>query len=1100
MASQSQSQFSAPASLSSSQPTAQKKERQTRIPEHLKTVKRSSSSSNSSSSSSSSASLAGHRKHRAASPKKNLRKLEAVIEAQSQQAQRDSATNTADSRNANTQQSSTASVAGSPVKEKLRKAHLDSDLASSERDTHGQHHLLGAGRTLEPASHQFNAATAAYSSVHPNGASGTTPANANPSRIVKANLGVPFLTTMMNPSSTAPATVSRSPSSSSGSNSHSPNLPFHSPTDKEARTRSGTLSPSEGESLGALSLSSASMQSASSSRSAVSTGSPKTPLSSTGLVLSITTTGKACLMPQLHNLGLSTATGSDICKSGSQPATRTIAPPMVRSATMETKTSQQSFKITQVDGIGRILVHEDILLPKDALKSADLVSPPLTAAVFTTPFPKPLNLDIEVQMLVDSNDPSGQKQPSYSKDGSSFPASHSLITPPHSVDLDKPHSHAPVYHEATAKLAKPAKDTVPFYPDKERFQSGWKFPLTTTAFNLGLNLSTAPPAPGARQSDLSPPLSAVHSSFPSMNSLNGSLAAAAAGAPTSTANAAKDSMKVASAEMERRQFRIQAWLDSPEMAVDSTNPASWSTLPKEWTDRENSEAPLPSTRHPSSSPSPSRSSLDLSIRPSTYATANAMERSVSACSKQRYEDYEGIQGFRVSGKSVQPLRVSRKRRLEEEEAADDEGHPEQRKQAEKHKFAALARTPKAGTLSVVGNGHGPSHHNNNNKKTAKGTAQSTPSPNKKAIVASAAKDKTGSSNRSHRKGRNGNSKKPGAVGCICDRDDDGEAMVQCDKCTAWFHLPCLELDDNELGDEWYCFRCSGGPLPGPLQRMVEQVNGRDRVLSVECSELDQSAYPSPSSPERPHVSLADAARISSPSTPKHPSVLHEPTFTQSNTPKVNHKRHFQDSSLVLAPSPRPGGVLPVTPQRNSSEFVRGHIHTHSLSRQYAPVTPRVGYTAIGAPTPSSSVTAYGSSFGAAANPAAAYLTYSPRSPSFNMYGRRPSRHARTPSAYSSSQQQFQHQYPSQWEEEYSARTNSNSNSSIRDRDDAAERARQWGLFYGQTPSTPPTSSLPAADFLPPLDADEAARQRFLEINSTPSRWSDAHRFPSISWT
>ena len=104
MASQSQSQFSAPASLSSSQPTAQKKERQTRIPEHLKTVKRSSSSSNSSSSSSSSASLAGHRKHRAASPKKNLRKLEAVIEAQSQQAQRDSATNTADSRNANTQQ------------------------------------------------------------------------------------------------------------------------------------------------------------------------------------------------------------------------------------------------------------------------------------------------------------------------------------------------------------------------------------------------------------------------------------------------------------------------------------------------------------------------------------------------------------------------------------------------------------------------------------------------------------------------------------------------------------------------------------------------------------------------------------------------------------------------------------------------------------------------------------------------------------------------------------------------------------------------------------------------------------------------------------
>ena len=37
-------------------------------------------------------------------------------------------------------------------------------------------------------------------------------------------------------------------------------------------------------------------------------------------------------------------------------------------------------------------------------------------------------------------------------------------------------------------------------------------------------------------------------------------------------------------------------------------------------------------------------------------------------------------------------------------------------------------------------------------------------------------------------------------------------------------------------------------------------------------------------------------------------------------------------------------------------------------------------------------------------------------------------------------------------------------------------------------------------FLPvTMDAEEAARQRFLEINSTPSRWGDSARFPSMAW-
>ncbi|KAH8921881.1 hypothetical protein BT69DRAFT_288604 [Atractiella rhizophila] len=39
-------------------------------------------------------------------------------------------------------------------------------------------------------------------------------------------------------------------------------------------------------------------------------------------------------------------------------------------------------------------------------------------------------------------------------------------------------------------------------------------------------------------------------------------------------------------------------------------------------------------------------------------------------------------------------------------------------------------------------------------------------------------------------------------------------MVQCDACHVWFHLSCLGFSDaEELGDEWYCFRCSGGLRP-----------------------------------------------------------------------------------------------------------------------------------------------------------------------------------------------------------------------------------------------------------------------------------------------
>lgn len=56
---------------------------------------------------------------------------------------------------------------------------------------------------------------------------------------------------------------------------------------------------------------------------------------------------------------------------------------------------------------------------------------------------------------------------------------------------------------------------------------------------------------------------------------------------------------------------------------------------------------------------------------------------------------------------------------------------------------------------------------------------------------------------------NQDSRDEGTIGCVCDRGDDGEAMVQCDACRAWYHLDCLNISDEaELPDTWFCPSCS----------------------------------------------------------------------------------------------------------------------------------------------------------------------------------------------------------------------------------------------------------------------------------------------------
>ena len=44
--------------------------------------------------------------------------------------------------------------------------------------------------------------------------------------------------------------------------------------------------------------------------------------------------------------------------------------------------------------------------------------------------------------------------------------------------------------------------------------------------------------------------------------------------------------------------------------------------------------------------------------------------------------------------------------------------------------------------------------------------------------------------------------------CICFCPDDGSQMIACDSCDKWFHCRCVDIDSNNLPDEYKCPNCS----------------------------------------------------------------------------------------------------------------------------------------------------------------------------------------------------------------------------------------------------------------------------------------------------
>ncbi|KAG1471620.1 hypothetical protein G6F56_002019 [Rhizopus delemar] len=70
------------------------------------------------------------------------------------------------------------------------------------------------------------------------------------------------------------------------------------------------------------------------------------------------------------------------------------------------------------------------------------------------------------------------------------------------------------------------------------------------------------------------------------------------------------------------------------------------------------------------------------------------------------------------------------------------------------------------------------------------------------------------------------------IKCICiSPDEEFGDMVQCDKCLSWLHIDCLELEQKDLEDSFYCPPCCNASSSRLLEDVLE--------LSDELSEEEE---------------------------------------------------------------------------------------------------------------------------------------------------------------------------------------------------------------------------------------------------------------------
>lgn len=65
----------------------------------------------------------------------------------------------------------------------------------------------------------------------------------------------------------------------------------------------------------------------------------------------------------------------------------------------------------------------------------------------------------------------------------------------------------------------------------------------------------------------------------------------------------------------------------------------------------------------------------------------------------------------------------------------------------------------------------------------------------------------------------------------CDRPDTADDIVQCDKCTAWWHFSCAKVDASVADhSNWICTKCLPSPMRPPRSISNQTMSSNRRAL------------------------------------------------------------------------------------------------------------------------------------------------------------------------------------------------------------------------------------------------------------------------------
>ncbi|KAJ2842179.1 SET domain-containing protein 3, partial [Coemansia brasiliensis] len=52
----------------------------------------------------------------------------------------------------------------------------------------------------------------------------------------------------------------------------------------------------------------------------------------------------------------------------------------------------------------------------------------------------------------------------------------------------------------------------------------------------------------------------------------------------------------------------------------------------------------------------------------------------------------------------------------------------------------------------------------------------------------------------------------GVIRCICKFEDDDGFTIQCENCLVWQHAVCVNIDQDNVPDEYLCEQCNSRKL------------------------------------------------------------------------------------------------------------------------------------------------------------------------------------------------------------------------------------------------------------------------------------------------